>query len=191
MAPRYDDDWIATMMDLEKRVGTKSPEKLLADSGLKGGQVVVDLGCGPGLFSIAAATVVGPSGTVYSVDTEQKMLDIVDRRAADLGLANVMSVVSAGDRLPLEDDVADFAIAGLMVHYRDGFEARVDLVRDIARVTRPGGRVLIIEWTNQPGEVSPHRISQDDAIGILREAGLSPGEPEPLALAIISNSDGS
>ena len=55
MAPRYDDDWIASLMDLDKRVGAASPEELLSGCSLKAGDTVVDLGCGPGLFSIAAA----------------------------------------------------------------------------------------------------------------------------------------
>ena len=180
MAPRYDDDWIAEMMDQDKRVGTKSPEDLLTDSGLMSGQTVVDLGCGPGLFSIAAANVVGPSGLVYAVDTEQNMLNIIDRKATKLGLTNVISRTSAGDRLPLEEGIADFAIAALVVHFRDGFEDRVDLVRDIARVTKPDGRVLMIEWNTEPDRGGHPRLPHHEALAILKEAGLSPGEPEPL-----------
>lgn len=180
MAPRYDDDWVASMMDLDKRVGTKSPEDLLAGIGLRSGHTVVDLGCGPGLFSMAAAEVVGPTGVVYAVETEQKMLDVVDRRASELGLANIKSCLSAGDRLPLDDAISDFTIAALVVHFRDGFEARVDMVRDVARVTKPDGRVLLIEWTTEPDKGGHHRIPQHEALEILKEAGLSPGEPEPL-----------
>ncbi len=180
MAPRYDDDWIAEMMDQDKRVGTKSPEDLLTDSGLKSGQTVVDLGCGPGLFSIAAANVVGPSGLVYAVDTEQNMLDIIAEKAVDLRLANVKSLMSAGDRLPLDDAVSDYTIAALVVHFRDGFEDRVDMVRDIARVTKPDGRVLLIEWNTEPDRGGHPRLPHHEALAILKEAGLLPGEPEPL-----------
>ena len=52
------------MMDLDKRVGARSPEDVLTGVGLKSGNTVVDLGCGPGLFSMAAASVVGPTGVV-------------------------------------------------------------------------------------------------------------------------------
>ena len=180
MAPRYDDDWIASMMDLDKRVGTKPPEEFLIRSGLNTGDTVVDLGCGPGLFTIAAANVVGPTGVVYAVETEQKMLDVVDQKATDLGLGQIKACFSAGDKLPLEGGIADLAIAALVVHFRDGFEARVDMVRDIARVTKPDGRILLIEWVTDVGEGGHHRIPQDDALEILKEAGLSPGKPEPL-----------
>jgi len=180
MAPRYDDDWIASMMDLDKRVGARSPEDFLSGCGLNTGDTVVDVGCGPGLFTIAAAKVVGPKGVVYAVETEQKMLDVIDQKATDLGLANVKSCMSAGDRLPLGDAMSDLTIAALVVHFRDGFEARVDMARDISRVTKPDGRVLLIEWTTESAEGGHHRISQQEAPVILREAGLSPGEPEPL-----------
>ena len=138
------------------------------------------MGCGPGLFSIAAANVVGPMGVVYAVETEQKMLDVVDQKAADMGLANVKTIISAGDKLPVDDGIADYAIAALVVHFRDGFEARVDMVRDIVRATKTDGRILLIEWTTKRDEGGNHRIPQDEALSILREAGLSPGEPEPL-----------
>ena len=180
MAPRYDDDWIASMMDLDKRLGTRSPEDFLSDCRLNAGDTVVDLGCGPGLFSIAAASVVGPTGVVYAVETEQKMLDVVDQKASELGLQNIKCCMSAGDRLPLDDAISDFTIAALVVHFRDGFEARVDMARDIARVTKPDGRVLLIEWTTESEEGGHHRISQQEAPAILKEAGLSPGESEPL-----------
>ncbi len=108
------------------------------------------------------------------------MLDIIAEKAADLGLANVKSLMSAGDRLPLDDAISDFTIAALVVHFRDGFEARLDMVRDIARVTKPDGRVLLIEWITGPEEGGHHRIPQHEALAILKEAGLSPGEPEPL-----------
>ena len=180
MAPRYDDDWIASMMDLDKRLGVRSPEDVLAGVGLKSGNTVVDVGCGPGLFSIAAASVVGPTGVVYAVETEQKMLDVIDKKASELGLSNVKSCMSAGDRLPLDDAISDLTIAALVVHFLDDFEARVDMARDLARVTKPEGRVLLIEWVTYNGEGGHHRISQQELTAILKEAGLSPGEPEPL-----------
>lgn len=180
MAPRYDDDWIASMLDLDKRLGARSPEDVLTGVGLKSGNTVVDLGCGPGLFSFAAANVVGPTGLVYAVETERKMLDVVDRKASELGLSNVKSCMSAGDRMPLDDAISDLTIAALVVHFRDDFEARVDMAKDLARVTKPDGRVLLIEWVTYNGEGGHHRISQQEAPAILREAGLSPGEPEPL-----------
>ena len=54
------------------------------------------------------------------------------------------------------------------------------MIAELARVTKPDGRVLLIEWITESEEGGHHRISQQEAPNILKEAGLSPGEPEPL-----------
>ena len=70
MSPRYDKEWIAGLLDSDKRLGPLSPEEFLRQSGLMDGMSVVDYGCGPGLFTMAAANVVGAQGLVYALDIE-------------------------------------------------------------------------------------------------------------------------
>ena len=106
MSPRYDQEWINSMLNMVTRLGAASPESLLRNTGLGSGQTVADIGCGPGLFAIPAAHVVGPQGGVYAVDTEQTMLDIVDERSAKESLAHVVTVLSDGNMIPLPDGVA-------------------------------------------------------------------------------------
>ena len=62
-----------------------NPKKILGGY-VEPGQTVLDLGCGPGTFSIAMAKMVGESGKVIAVDVQEEMLQIVKEKAAQQGL---------------------------------------------------------------------------------------------------------
>ncbi len=180
MSPRYDQKWIESMLNTETRLGTTSPEILLTSTGLGPGQTVADIGCGPGLFTTPAAHVVGPQGRVYAVDTEQTMLDLVDARSAEEGLAHVVTVLSDGNMIPLPDSVVDYAICGLLLHDRPDFTGRVAMARDIRRTVQPGGRILVIEWTPQSGDERGRRLTPEETGDILSAARLDFEGPHPL-----------
>jgi ubiquinone/menaquinone biosynthesis C-methylase UbiE len=55
---------------------------------IKEGQVVMDLGCGPGLFSLAMAKLVGEKGKIISVDIQDEMLRLVKRKSERQGLSS-------------------------------------------------------------------------------------------------------
>ena len=177
MSARYDDEWIATMLDTEGRFGEVRPEDLLADTGLGAGQTVVDVGCGPGLLTFAAASVVGHDGKVYAVDIEQKMLELVSSRAESTGLDNVAPVLSAGPGVPLPDAMAHYAICSQVLHFPDAFADRVDMARDVARLLRPSGRILLIEWVPQEGDDPAKRLTPEQTEEVLRVAGLRSDKP--------------
>ncbi len=80
------------------------------------GMKVLDIGCGMGYFSIAMAKMVGPGGSVISVDVQQKMLDIMTKRAEKAGvreriIPRLEDVSSIGDVGKL-----DFALAFWVAH---------------------------------------------------------------------------
>ena len=89
------------------------------------GSTVVDYGCGPGLFTLAAARLVGTAGKVYGVDLEPRMVELVARRAQEAGLSNVTAVASDGTRAALPDAVADFIVCVQIMHYQPTREQRV------------------------------------------------------------------
>ena len=180
MSPRYGQEWINSMLDVETRLGTTSPESLLRNTGLGSGQFVADIGCGPGLFAIPAALVVGPQGGVYAVDTEQTMLDMVDEKSAEESLSHVVTVLSDGSIIPLPDSVAHYAICGLMLHDCPDFDARVAMARDIRRTVQPGGHILVIEWTPQSGDDCSRRLTPEETGDILSAARLEFDGPHPL-----------
>ena len=68
------------------------PPELIADSQLQPGERVVDIGCGFGASTLAAANAVGPSGMVLAVDIAQRSLELVDARAGVLGLGQISTL---------------------------------------------------------------------------------------------------
>ena len=176
MCARYDKDWIASLLDAENRLGDVTPEQCLRDAGVTAGQTVVDYGCGPGLFTFPAAEIAGAEGKVYAVDIEPRMTALVANRASELGSRNVTALLNEGVA-PLPPDTADFLILAQVLHYPDDTEDRVAMARDVARLLKPGGRALVVEWT--PDDAS-NRIPPEEVARIFGEAGLKAGEPRPL-----------
>ena len=172
MSPRYDKEWIAGLLDSDKRLGPLSPEEFLRQSGLTAGMAVVDYGCGPGLFTMAAANVVGERGLVYALDIEPTMVALVAGRAAEAGLDNVKAALNKGILAQLPDASADFGICALVMHYFDREEERLGVARELGRLVKSGGRVLVVQRTpaqaNRPSQLVP----VDETTNILVEAGF-------------------
>ena len=166
---RYTDEWIANLLDGDKRFGEADPGPMLGNFGVTAGSTVVDYGCGPGLFALAAARLVGPRGTVYAVDLEPRMVELARRRAAQAGLANVRAVSSDGVRAALPDGVADFILCVQIMHYHAKRTDRVAVARDLRRLLRSEGRVIIMQWSPERGDTG---ISYRALAGIMRDAGL-------------------
>lgn len=178
MSARYDEEWIASLLDVEKRLGDTTPEQCLATAGMQPGHTVVDYGCGPGLFTFPAAQIAGPDGTVYAVDIEPRMVTLIERKAGERGAGNVTAVLNDGQGAPLPPDTADFLVLGQVLHYPEETEGRVAMARDVARLLKPDGRALVIEWT--PEDESSSRMGPGDVESIVGEAGLRVEPPQPL-----------
>ena len=176
MADRYTDEWVTTLLDAESRVGASSPGELLTGAGIVEGTTVVDLGCGPGFLTFPAAEIVGSEGHVYAVDIESKMVDLVRAEAADRGLSNLTTLRTNGDRVALTDGIADFAICGLVLHYMDDDDARAGVLRDIPRLLKPGGKLLLID----------RPLGFENLSELLRDAGFTFGEAQPMLLKAYS-----
>ena len=149
-------------------------ESILRAAGVAAGQVVVDLGAGPGFFTLPAARLVGASGHVYAVDVEPRMLDLCRRRAEEAGLTGIETVHSAETQIPLPDATADRVLIAFVLHEADDVAA---LLREAARLLRPGVEIAVAEWRKAEGTPGPsldHRIGEDELAGFATQAGLRP-----------------
>lgn len=108
---------------------------------------MLDIGAGTGYFSIPAASLT--TGTVYALDTEPAMLDMMRGRAQEQGITNVKVLEGVLEQLPFQDETVDRVIASLILHITDQLE---ESISQIARVLRPGGRCLCLEWQEDPSE---------------------------------------
>lgn len=101
----------------------------------RGDETVADVGCGNGAY-LAELARRGHAGPVLGVDLSEGMLAAARRRAPDAALA-------AGDAaaLPLRDHVASLTLAPHMLYHVPGLRAAI---RELRRITRPGGTVLVV-----------------------------------------------
>jgi ubiquinone/menaquinone biosynthesis C-methylase UbiE len=109
--------------------------------GLRPGDGVLDVACGPGNFSRAFARVVGDSGLVVGIDASRTMLD---RGASELrrsGLDNLALIRGDATRLPFVDDSFDAVCCFAALHLFEDPFAGLD---EMARVLTPGGRIALM-----------------------------------------------
>jgi len=127
------DNWIRRL--------AHNPRKIVGGY-IKEGQTVLDLGSGPGMFSIAMAEMVGEKGKVISVDIQEEMLQMLKRKSERAGFESRISVhKSQPDKIGVSEEV-DFALAFYMVHEvpnREGF------LREVTATLKPNGKLLIVE----------------------------------------------
>lgn len=106
------------------------------------GDTVLDIGCGPGFFTLDMARMVGAEGRVYAIDLQAAMLTRVGRKAARKGYDDRIHLHHCpSDRIELEVQ-ADFALAYYMIHETPSVEA---FLYEAYQMVRPGGRLLAVE----------------------------------------------
>jgi ubiquinone/menaquinone biosynthesis C-methylase UbiE len=114
--------------------------RLVAASGARSGERVLDVGCGSGYFSRRIAPVVGPAGAVVGIDPSQPMLDY----AAAHTPANCTFQAAGAENLPFADGSFDLVVSSLAFHHIPA-DRRADALAEMFRVLRPGGRLFIAD----------------------------------------------
>ena len=118
-----------------------NPERILAPH-VRPGMTVMDFGCGMGVFSIEMARLVGSQGQVVAVDLQQRMLDVLRKRAERAGVANrIRTHHCAADSIGIDDSV-DFTLAFYSAHEVPDLSR---LLREIYLCLRPKGRMMMVE----------------------------------------------
>lgn len=115
-------------------------EKVLAMLKPGAGEKTLDIGCGPGLTTLALADCVGQTGQVIGVDIAEPMLAIARRRCA--GLPQVEFALSDICAMPYADASFDIALATQVYEYVETID---ESLVELARVIRPGGRALLVD----------------------------------------------
>lgn len=133
--------WGGYFLDNPVRRWLHYPERILGPY-VKPGMTTLDFGCGMGMFSIGLARLVGPQGRVVSVDLQQEMLDVLQRRAQKAGVADrIQTHRCEANAIGLETPV-DFALAMYSAHEVPDLRR---LLAEIHGLLKPQGRFLVVE----------------------------------------------
>jgi ubiquinone/menaquinone biosynthesis C-methylase UbiE len=139
------------------------PDKNLRAFGIRGNDVVADLGAGTGFYAVAAGRLAS-AGKVYAVEVQRDYLSKIRHKALEARLSNVEAIWGDVERpggTKLRDGAVDKVIASnllFQVENKEGF------IAEVKRILKPGGEVLLIDWTSSPA--MPHKsavISKEKA----------------------------
>jgi ubiquinone/menaquinone biosynthesis C-methylase UbiE len=146
------------------------------------GEKLLDVGCGPGRFVLAAGAAVGPSGEAYGIDAAPEMISVARRKSARAGSAAQFHV-GPFEEMPFQDGYFDVITSTLVMHHLPT-EVKKKGFPEARRVLKQGGRFIAVDYESPESglhgllsrvffgrHLGHARIS--DSLGPLREAGFT------------------
>ncbi|NLI98402.1 class I SAM-dependent methyltransferase [bacterium] len=150
------------------------PEEILAEAGIKKGFKVLDFGCGPGSYSIAASKLVGSEGKVYALDIQPLAAKRIKSIACKNGLENIETITS-NCKTGLENGSIYLVILYDILHMLKEPEK---VLFEIARILKPEGTL----------SVSDHHMEEHEIIRIIeKDAIFNAGEETKKVINFVKN----
>ena len=154
---------LAGSLDNRFRRLFQNPQKILKPY-VSPRMTVMDMGCGPGYFTLDMARMAGPEGHVIAADLQQGMLDKVKAKIAGTELEQRIALKLCGTGSLAQPGSVDFVLAFYMVHE---VPEVLPFFEDIAEALKPGGMLLMVE---PPFHVSKKKYQAN--LEAARSAGL-------------------
>lgn len=142
--------FFARVLDSGFRKRLEPPSKVIAYSGIKPGMIVLEVGCGPGTFTLDAARAAGPAGKVYALDIQKDMLRRLRQklsRPENMAVQNIEIVNRSAYDLPFEASSIDLVY---MVTVFQEIPDKQRALQQINRVLKSGGILAISEFLPDP-----------------------------------------
>lgn len=140
----------------------------------RAGDLVADFGSGAGAFLPALSKAVGKDGKVYACEIQKELVGKIAAFAREKKLGNVeplWSDIEHPGGTKLADEILD---GGILANVLFQLEDKGAAFTEMARVTRKGGKLLVIDWTESFGGMGPHSdhvVREMDARAIAESAG--------------------
>jgi ubiquinone/menaquinone biosynthesis C-methylase UbiE len=167
MRPKNWDDHVPQAEELARSMGfRRMRDRILSLAQLRGDDVVVDIGAGTGLLSLALAPRVEK---VWAIDVSPAMTEYVRVKAASAELDNIEATTATASSLPLVDGSVSVVVSNYCLHHlRDGDKERA--LAEAYRVLRPGGRLVLgdMMFRVDIGDVRNRRLIVSKVRSIMR-----------------------
>jgi len=147
------------------------------------GSRVLDVGCGPGVFTVPFARAAGSTGRVYAADILPEMVAACRRRVAAAGLVNVEVALSTENAVPFPDRCADLVFACQILHE---LHDPTLFFGEMARVLAPDGSLVVVDWEKVDTGIGPpveKRLTAEEAGGLLEGNGFVVESRAPVSWA--------
>ena len=169
-----DSDEFANLLMAEDRKDWQDPDAILDQVKIFTGSISIDLGCGPGFFTIPMAKKSGKTGSVFAVDKDPVMLKHLEKNLETVldqnELAKITPVLADISDTRLPPEVADFVLLANILHDLDDPVRFFDEVKRILK--KRGGLLINIDWqkfeTENMGPPIDWRLSENDSRELLR-----------------------
>jgi ubiquinone/menaquinone biosynthesis C-methylase UbiE len=156
--------------------GLIDTSKFFLEVDLKKGTTFLDVACGWGAYSLAASDIVGKDGQVYAVDLWEEGILNLRKEADSKGFQNMATFVSdVAQNIPVENDCVDVCLMATVLHDLVGDQVDQGAMKEIVRVLKPEGILLIVEYKKTDGPPGPPktvRLSPQEVDTLVSEYGF-------------------
>ena len=160
-------------LDRPEREDQEQPQVVIKALGLRGGEVVADLGAGSGYFTFRLAAKVGKTGKVLAVDIQDEMLESLRRRATAMGITNVEEVKGSETDPQLPAGAVNLV---LMVDVYHELAYPYEIMMKVREALKPGGRVVFVEYRREDPRVmikEVHKMSVEQLTKEMEVVGMA------------------
>lgn len=158
-------------LERDNREDEEAPSRAIAMMDLAASAVVADIGAGSGYYTFRISPKV-PLGRVVAVDIQPEMLEFVKKRAAELGVTNVVPHLGTVGSVDLPENSLD---AALIVDAYHEFSDPAEMLASLFHALKPGGRIFLLEYRAEDPAVpiKPlHKMTEAQARLELESAGF-------------------
>jgi ubiquinone/menaquinone biosynthesis C-methylase UbiE len=152
------------------------PEVLFPALALQKDTVFLDVACGAGRYSLGAAELIGPEGTIHAVDLWLEGIEQLRQTAAAKGLVQILpEVADVSERIPLGDSEADVCLIATALHDLKEIHSHEGTLQEIARVLKPEGLLAVVEFKKiepPPGPPRHIRLAPEEVEQLARPHGF-------------------
>lgn len=148
------------------------PQNNLRQFGISSGMKVADFGAGSGFYSIEAGMLVGAVGKILAVDVQKELLERLKNQAISQKVRNIEIIWGDIERIggtKIKDGFCDRVIFSNVLFQ---LEHKADACLEAKRILKPGGKVLVVDWSIGAPTGPANFVQKQDAIILFERSGF-------------------